>query len=699
MFEKLGHLIVNRRKRTLALFFLAIITLGGVGSMVFSRLDSGGYSDPKSESAKVWTYLTDTFKVKDPAVVLVVKSKTTVDDPEVISTALELETKVRAEGSAEKVISYWTAGKLPMLRSNDGKSAYIFVYLKSNDFSSVDAIGGHYRKTYEGIYKNVEVLASGGAIFANSINGKIKVDLKLAESISIPLTFVLLIFVFGAMAASAMPLVIGITSILGAFFILYLITLFTNVSIFALNQTTGLGLGLGIDYALLIVNRFREELHHGKDIETSVVNTLTTAGKTVFYSGLTVMITLISLMFFPQYFLKSMGYAGVAVVALAVAGALIPLPAILALLGRRIDFGVLRKRAITPKEDGRWADIARTVMRKPVAVVVLSLIILSLFISPIKNIVFSQVDSRVLPANNSSAIAARFISENFSGQEGNPIEIIIPHGASQVNSINEFKDSLATVPGIIRVGQIEVAGEDVRLTAIHSMPPRTPEGQELIHKIRALTKPAGTLIGGVAADYADTQDATSRTLLWVALWIGLGILILLFIFTGSIILPIKAVLLNIISLAATLGVLTWIFIDGHMRWLVGDFTVTGSVDTGSIVLIAVIAFGLSMDYELFLLSRIKEEHEAGKSNVESVATGLQRSARIITAAAVLLAVVFGTFCISGITSIKMLGFGVAFAILLDATLIRAFLVPALMRLFGERNWWAPKLLKRFTISH
>ncbi|NBY38255.1 MAG: MMPL family transporter [Actinobacteria bacterium] len=698
MFEKLGHLIVKRRKRTLGFFFLAILILGSVGSMVFSRLDSGGYSDPKSESAQVWTYLTDTFKVKDPAVVLVVKSKTNVDDPDVISTALELETKVRAESSAEKVMSYWTAGKLPMLRSNDGKSAYIFVYLKSTDFSSVDAIGGHYRETYEGAYKNVEVLASGGAIFANSINGKIKDDLKLAESISIPLTFVLLIFVFGAMAASAMPLVIGITSILGAFFILYLITLFTDVSIFALNQTTGLGLGLGIDYALLIVNRFREELHHGKDVETSVVNTLATAGKTVFYSGLTVMITLISLMFFPQYFLKSMGYAGVAVVALAVAGALIPLPAILALMGKRIDFGVLRKSAITPKEDGRWADIARTVMRRPVAVVVLSLLILSIFIAPIKDIVFSQVDSRVLPANNSSAIAAKFISDNFSGQEGNPIEIIIPNGASQVNSINEFKDSLAVVPGIVRVGQMEVAGEDVRLTAIHSMPPRTPEGQDLIHKIRALTKPAGTLIGGVAADYADTQDATSRTLRWVALWIGLGILILLFIFTGSIILPIKAVL-NIISLAATMGVLTWIFIDGHMRWLVGDFTVTGSVDTGSIVLIAVIAFGLSMDYELFLLSRIKEEHEAGKSNIESVATGLQRSARIITAAAVLLAVVFGTFCISGITSIKMLGFGVAFAILLDATLIRAFLVPALMRLFGERNWWAPKSLKRFTISH
>lgn len=699
MFEKLGHLIVKRRKRTLSLFFVSIIILGGVGSLVFTKLDSGGYSDPNSESAKVWTYLTDTFKVKDPAVVLVVKSATSVEDPEVIATALELESKVRAEPSAEKVLSYWSAGKIPTLRSNDGKSAYIFIYLKSTDFSAVDSNGGYYRSTYEGRYKNIEVLASGGAVFANSINSKIKSDLKVAESISIPLTFILLIFVFGAMAASAMPLVIGITSILGAFFILYLITLFTHVSIFALNQTTGLGLGLGIDYALLIVNRFREEMHRGKGVETSVVNTLASAGKTVFYSGLTVIVTLISLMFFPQYFLKSMGYAGVAVVALAIVGALIPLPAILALMGKRIDFGVIRKSAITPRDDGRWARIARTVMKRPVAVVVLALFLLSIFIAPIRNISFSQVDSRVLPANNPSAQAAKFISDNFSGQEGNPIEIIIPNGASQINSITEFKDQLMSVSGIVRVGQMEVSGEDVRLTAIHSMPPRTPQAQELIHHVRALTKPAGTLIGGVAADYTDTQDATSRTLFWVALWIGIGILILLFVFTGSIILPIKAVLLNVISLAATLGVLTWIFIDGNMKWLVGDFTVTGSVDTGSIVLIAVIAFGLSMDYELFLLSRIKEEHEAGKSNVESVATGLQRSARIITAAATLLAVVFGTFCISGITSIKMLGFGVAFAILLDATLIRAFLVPALMRLFGERNWWAPKFLKRFTISH
>ena len=228
---------------------------------------------------------------------------------------------------------------------------------------------------------------------------------------------------------------------------------------------------------------------------------------------------------------------------------------------------------------------------------------------------------------------------------------------------------------------------------------RSPEVTKVIKDVRALKSPAGTLIGGVAADYTDSQDGISRVLPYALLWILFFVLISIFIFTGSLILPIKAVLLNILSLSATLGALTWVFSDGHLKWLVGNFTVTNTIDTSMVILIAVVAFGLSMDYELFLLSRIREEHENGKRNIDSVAVGLQRSARIITAAAVLLAIVFAVFVSSGVTSIKQMGFGVAFAIILDATLVRALLVPALMRLFGELNWWAPKFLKRFTVSH
>jgi RND superfamily putative drug exporter len=496
-----------------------------------------------------------------------------------------------------------------------------------------------------------------------------------------------------------MPLLVGVSAILGSLLVMYLLTLFTGVSVFALNLITGLGLGLGIDYSLLIVNRFREELHAGKSVEEAVRKTVSTAGKTVFYSGLTIVITLASLMLFPLMFLKSFGYAGVTVVIMAVLGSLVALPALLAILGTRINKAVVRKGAIAPKEDGRWAQTARFVMRRPVAVVTLSLILLTVLAAPIKDIVFTQVDSRVLPASNPAAAASQIISERFPGQEGNPIEIVVPNGAQITSQIDQFTTEVAKVDGIVRIGQLQTYGNDVRVTAIHEMGPRTPDAERLINEIRDLPSPAGTLIGGVAADYADTQNGIARTMPWALLWIVIGVLLLLFVFTGSIILPIKAVILNILSLAATLGAITWIFVHGHLQWLVGEFTVTNAVDTGSIILVAVVAFGLSMDYELFLLSRIKEEHDAGKSNVESVAIGLQRSARIITAAAGLLAIVFASFMLSGVTSIKMLGFGVAFAIILDATLVRALLVPALMRLFGERNWWAPKSMKKFTISH
>jgi RND superfamily putative drug exporter len=375
------------------------------------------------------------------------------------------------------------------------------------------------------------------------------------------------------------------------------------------------------------------------------------------------------------------------------------LPPILALIGHKVDKGVIRRSAITPKEDGRWAQTARIVMKRPTAVVVLSLIILGVLASPISNIKFSQGDSRMLPADNKAAIATALMAERFPGQTGNPIEIIIRNGSESIDEINSYSAKVSKVSGVVAILPPAIIGKDVRVIAYESMLPRTPEAQQLIHAIRAIEAPKGTLVGGVAADYTDSQDGISRTLPWALGWVILSVLVLIFIFTGSIILPIKAVLLNFLSLAATMGALTWVFIDGHLQWLVGSFTVTGTLDTSIVILIAVVVFGLSMDYELFLLSRIREEHLAGKSNVESVAVGLQRSARIITAAAVLLAVVFAAFITSGVTSIKSMGFGVALAVILDATIVRGLLVPALMRLFGERNWWAPKWMQRFTLHH
>ena len=700
VFNALARTVINRRKSTLIIFLLVVFAAGGIGSLAFSRLDSGGYSDPKSESAKAAKYLTAHFHVKDPGIVLIVDAGTNkVNDPHVAASASRLETQIRGVHGVAQTLSYWSTGALPSLQSRDGKAAYIFVYTQNSNFGPISDIGKAIQIRFDGPFEGLHVYVSGAGVIAHAINSKISKDLALAETISIPLTFVLLAFVFGALVASAMPLVVGISAILGAFFLIYLFTLFTNVSIFALNLITGLGLGLGIDYALLIVNRFREELNAGKNVEDAVYTTVTTAGKTVFYSGLSVFVTISSMMFFPLSFLKSFGYAGVSVVALAVVSALIPLPAILAILGHRVDKGVVRKSAIVPKSEGRWASTARFVMRRPVPVVLGSLIILGIFSAPITNVAFGQVDSRVLPESDKAAIASQVIADRFPGQEGNPIEIIIPGGTGNSAEVLAYSAAIAAVHGIVHMNPPQTQGSDLRLSAVQSMPSRSKEAEALIHNLRAIPSPTGTLIGGAAADFTDTQAGIARTLPWALGWIGLSVLILIFVFTGSIILPIKAVILNVLSLVATIGVLSWIFIDGHLKWLVGNFTTTGSLDTGITILVAVVVFGLSMDYEIFLLSRIREEHYAGKSNEESVATGLQRSARIITAAALLLAVVFAAFISSGISTIKVMGVGVAFAVLVDATLIRALLVPALMRLFGERNWWAPKALMRFTLTH
>ena len=700
MFEKLGHVIVRRRKAMVILFIVSVLTAGTVGTMIFSRLDSGGYSNPNSDSYQVYNYLNKNLNVADPNIVVVVDSgNLPITDPTVAAKAQLLETEMAKAPGVTKVVSYWNTGGEKTLAASDGKAAYILVYGGGEAFTpESQEMGAYFQKNFDGKRDGLTIYSGGVGVVGNAINKKIADDLKIAEAISIPLTFILLVMVFGAMAASAMPLLVGVSAILGAFFLLYLISLVTSVSVYALNLTTGMGLGLGIDYALLIVNRFREELHRGKNVEDSIVDTMASAGKTVFYSGLTVLVTLFSLTFFPLPFLKSFGYAGVSVVAIAVAGALFGLPPILAMLGTKVNKGVVRKSAIEHKDEGRWAQTARLVMKRPVAVVLLSLIILGILAAPIKNIAFSQGDSRILPASNLAAVATAIQESRFESNIAT-IDILVLDGAGKENEISSYIEEVKKVSGIVTVAAPQTIGNDIQVTAYNSMLPRSPEAQQLIHNLRDLPAPAGTLIGGVAADYTDTQDGIAETLPLALGWIAISVLILLFVFTGSIILPIKAILLNGMSLAATMGVMTWIFVDGNLQWLVGSFTVTGSLDTSIVILIFVVVFGLSMDYELFLLSRIREEHLLGKSNIESVATGLQRSARIITAAAVLLAVVFAAFVTSGVTSIKMMGFGVAFAVVLDATLIRALLVPALMRLLGERNWWAPKAMQRFTLKH
>ncbi|MEY3129144.1 MAG: hypothetical protein RL405_464, partial [Actinomycetota bacterium] len=456
-----------------------------------------------------------------------------------------------------------------------------------------------------------------------------------------------------------------------------------------------------------------EERAKNKSVNDAVIETVATAGRTVLFSGITVAIVLSSLAFFPQYFLKSFAIGGVVVVFLSIAGALIALPALLALLGDRVNNLRLGRKKNVPKtkDDGFWGSTARFVMKRPLAISLVALIGLGGLMSLSSNIQFGQVDDRVLPKTSNSVEANDVIRERFSGREASPVEILVKGASSE--DVLDYVVALSKLPDITRVQSSAGIAQDgiidqgyapmfssyaqngyQRIQAIHDVEPRSIAGQELTADIRKVKLDSHkVLIGGIAASYTDSQDGIVEQLPTVAIWILAFTLILMFLFTGSVLLPIKAVLLNILSLGATYGFLTWVFIDGNLKWLLGDFIVTGTVDTSSIVLIAVVVFGLSMDYELFLLSRIKEQHDAGMSTIDSVAVGLQRSGRIITAAALVLALSFVAFATSGVTIMKMLGLGIAFAILLDATIIRALLVPALMRLFGDLNWWAPKWMK------
>lgn len=340
-------------------------------------------------------------------------------------------------------------------------------------------------------------------------------------------------------------------------------------------------------------------------------------------------------------------------------------------------------------------------MRKPLTITILTLILLGILAAPIRNIAFGQTDVTVLPKSHPVAQTSQLIDKRFPGREATPVEFLFIDGEKNLSSgeIDDYKNKVKNVSGITHITENTTSNGIIRFQAIHKMSPRTSDAQRLINEIRDIPAPQGLLVGGVAADYTDTQNGIAGALPLALGWVLLSVLILLFAFTGSVILPIKAIALNVLSLSATLGVITWIFIEGNLAKYLGDFTITGTVDTGMIILMLLTTFGLSMDYEVFLLSRIKEEYEKSGDNTESVAYGLQKSARIVTAAALILSVVFAAFVISGVTSIKILGLGVAFAILLDATVVRALLVPALMRLFGDANWWAPAKLKRLSISH
>jgi RND superfamily putative drug exporter len=708
--NRLAKFVVKRSK--LALFgFIALIMLSSIGGFQsFGALKGGGYDDKGSDSAKVSNLIAETYDQSDSEVVIIADFTNDLSDANSRADAAKLTTELEAFNEVVGVTSYYSLGEPASLRSTDNHAAYFFVDL--NDEAKLTKVAAEISDEFTGDFASAKLYVAGFYPVNAEINTTIQENLARAESVAVPLTVILLIFVFGSLVSAGLPLMVGGLAIVGAFFFIWVSTLLTDTSIFALNLITGLGLGLGIDYALLMVNRFREERAAGNSVAVATKNTVNSAGRTVMFSGLTVAIVLSALSFFPQYFLRSFAIGGVAVVLLAVAGALIALPACFNLMGDRINKLKVLKGDLAPKDTGVWGGIARLVMKRPVSILLVTAIGLGGLVSLANGVQFGQVDDRVLPKDNRVVVASNIIRDRFDGREGSPVEVII-EGASQ-DDVTDYALELSKIEGIVRVqstsgvaqdGKLDQGyapafadyknGDYQRIVAVPNIEPRSSEGIDLTAKVRELTANGHKiLVGGSAAVYTDSQAGITRQLPLAAGWVIGWTLLLLFLFTGSVLLPIKAVVLNIMSLGATLGFISWVFMQGQLEWLLGDFIVTGAIDTSSVVLIAIVAFGLSMDYELFLLGRIKELHDQGYSTNDSVAIGLQRSGKIITAAAVVLAVNFFAFITSEVTIMKMLGLGVAFAILLDATVVRALLVPALMRLFGAANWWAPHWMKK-----
>ncbi|MFM8944208.1 MAG: MMPL family transporter [Actinomycetota bacterium] len=684
-----------------------MVVTGFLGVRVFDALGSEGFADPGSDSSRAAAALAEEFGAADAVVILAVETDNGLDAD--ASAAQALLERVGSIDDVGAVVSYWSTGGAPPFTGGDGRTGLALVY--AADGADTAALSASVVDAVAGDQGDLTVYAFGGDVIGNAFEEQITEDLGASEAVSIPITAILLIFVFGSVVAAGLPFLVAGGTILGTFLLLFLITLATDVSVFALNLVTGLGLALGIDYALLMINRYREELQATSSVADAVARTVDTAGRTVFFSGVAVATALASLFVFPQYFLRSFAFAGIAVSLLAVVGALTAIPALMAIFGANVNRLKVRRGDLVPRDDGAWSRIARVVMRRAWPVFIGTSAVLLAMASAGLDGVLGQVDERSLPADAPVVRASEVVRERFPETGGASFDIVLrePGSAADVQDyavrLSELGDiaRVTTPTDVIVDGAVVAPNPDpsswnaddaVRLEAVSPVRPIDPAGEDLVRAIRAVPAPAGeVLVGGLAAQQADATAGVVDRVWIIALWLALTTLVILFLFTGSVLIPIKAILLNVLSLAATLGALVWTFQGGRLTWLTGEYTATGTLDVSTLALIAVIAFALSMDYEVFMLSRIKEEHDAGKSTTDAVALGLQRTGRIVTAAALLIAIVFASFLTSGATNIKQLGFGVTVAILLDATVVRALLVPALMRLAGNANWWAPAPLR------
>ncbi|HET6570941.1 MAG TPA: MMPL family transporter [Solirubrobacterales bacterium] len=694
MFDSLARLADRRPRRVGPIAIAFFLLAGALGGSVASRLDPYGAEDPATETVKAKEQL-ENAGLREPGVLVVVRDAP-IASPATRRRLAGLERELRRRGDVQSVSGYYGTRSRDFV-SHDGRSTYLAVALKSTDDKQSQEAAADITEELEG---RPGIVVGGGDVAQEQVNKQVEEDLRRAEMLAFPLLFLLSFVFFRSLVASLLPVMVGVLAIVGTFLVLRIASEFGSISIFALNLTTGLGLGLAIDYSLFIVSRYREEIAKDGPGLAAMRRVLATAGRTVFFSSLTVSAALASLLVFPQRFLYSMGLGGALVALLAAAISLTVLPAVLTLLGTRVNAlspRFLRRRAeaeTRPDEQGLWYRLSRFVMRRPVPIATSCALFLIVLGLPFFSIEFDTVDARVLPGDASARQAYDVVTDEFPPYREAPVWVSVKGGSRA--QVGRVAAEVRHTPGIAAVQPPRrLRGGVTAIQAISAHPFTSEASQTTVERVREIAAPHGTtvLVGGATADFVDFQASLARHLPIAFAIIVVATLIILFLMTGSAILPIKSLIMNVLNLSAVFGLLVLIFQDGRLEGLL-DYTSTGGIEQTMPILLFAVAFGLSTDYAVFLLSRIKEARDGGASDSESVAIGLERTGRIVTAAALLFAVAIGAFATSQIIFIKQNGVGTALAVLIDASIIRALLVPSLMQLLGKWNWWAPAPLRR-----
>ncbi len=700
MLERIANLTWNRPKLVLAGVGLFAVLAAFFAHDVEKHLKAAGFTDPSSESEKATGLLQKKLGYDaGPGFVVVVRDpdggKLDTGSSEVrdeVSRLTEEMGQVESVGRVENPLENPETGAT--LIAEDGESLVITGHLSDAD---IEDEGGRVAEDVQPTLdeSSLAVSMGGFAPSFNEVNDQTREDLTKAELIAFPILAILLLIVFRGVIAASIPLVIGVVSILGSFLVLRVMSEFTDTSLFALNIATGLSLGLAVDYALLMVSRYREEIARAGPTREAHLKTIQTAGRTVLFSGFTVAVAMAALVFMPQRFLYSIAVAGAAVGALSAIISLLFVSSLLSLLGERIDALSIRRGPAVSDESGAWNRLARGVMRRPVLVAVASAGVLLACASPLLMTTLTGPSAQAVPPGLPSFDANAYVEKHYPRSVSEAATVTV-RGQASDSELEQFGARISAIDGI--EGGTPFIRASERVAFANFAPdgkPTSARSQDAVNEIRDLESPGAStvLTSGNTARFIDLKESLVDHIPLVVGLIVVSTLILLFLLTGSVLLPLKTLVMNTLTLAATLGIVVLSFQEG---WLDAPFDYTGpaAVETVSLVFLFAVTFGLATDYAVLVMARIKEQRDLGASNEDAVATGIGRTGRVISAAALMIAVVFLAFGVSSVFFMKQISIGIAVGVTLDATIVRALLVPALMRLFGEWNWWAPRPLRR-----